>query len=1183
MARIRHANHRLLFDNLESRLLLSQTPLPISVSYANTTLTSETAPGQIAPSFSSGTDFRYASSTAPGAIGQITRTFTITNTSNATLPLGNVTLTGTNAADFSIVSALPSSLDPNTPATLTLAFNPTATGTRTATLTIPDASNIDAPFLFDIQGTGLATTNFPNGLEVATVQAGSGNATASNGDVLSISYAGYLLNGFLFDASPANNPFALILDNTPTRDFIGHNPNFNLIDGWEQGLQGMKEGESRILIIPSSLGYGVNGSPPKIPSNAPLVFETFLNELDYAPEVGIRGTDNAFIPSGTSTANLTHGTDFGTIPPGQSSISHTFSIVDFSNATDDTGNFINRLNYNNMTVTLSGPNASDFFFAGGNPITVANGTPVNGNFTITFSPTGTGTRTATVHLHSNDAFNPDYTFTIQGTNTRAIALSANNLSIPNAEADTNINNFTDFSYQSLSPNDAVTRTFTITNAGTSTLSLGNVSITGANPADFSIASPPALSSLAPSQSTSFTIQFNPSAAGTRAAIVNVTSDALGNPFTFAVSGTGVATTTPPSNVRYATLQPANTTIAAANGELLQISFQAEPTTGTYFSGSASFRLDNVPGHPFINNDQSPANIKNAYDFPQIDGWENGLQGIKAGETRLLFLPASQTVGASANGSLLPNQPLIYLVTCNALAYGPALGVSGNGITIAPGASAPNADDGTDFGTLTGTQSSTAHSFSVFNNSFADDANGNLGANLSFGGLPAISFSGQNPSDFLVSSNPGIPGLYTVTFRPTGTGLRTATIHFASNDPQSPDYSFPLQGINNASPDLQLTLDTTSFPTTRINTNTATTLTLPIRITNVGAASTATGTTDIQIFAHNTATNTNTLLAAYPALTVALTPNGGVTYSLNAPIPLTLPTGTYTLLASINQSAAISDPNPTNDSATTPQTFSVNAVYTNLTPHVLSSTLPRSARAKTPLAGTITFNIANTGTLPLPKTQQAAITLLARNTTGATIPLLTLKPQSLANLKPNAVVRITSPTFKLPAGLPAGTYSLLVRIAPTPRLAQSSAADDTAASAFALSITPPTYDLTGTLNSSTLKSSPKGVAGAVNLTVRTLGNSNLPATQKVQLQVLAHPAAAADGSGNIVLGSRVVSIANLSPQKPLNFTLNIATNKVLKAGVYRVQVRIVPVPHVAETNLLNNLLAQRILNLVSTNK
>ncbi|KAL6045859.1 hypothetical protein STEG23_024363 [Scotinomys teguina] len=94
------------------------------------------------------------------------------------------------------------------------------------------------------------------------------------GDVLHMHYTGKLDDGTEFDSSlPQNQPFVFSLGTG------------QVIKGWDQGLLGMCEGEKRKLVIPSELGYGERGAPPKIPGGATLVFEVELLKIERRSEL----------------------------------------------------------------------------------------------------------------------------------------------------------------------------------------------------------------------------------------------------------------------------------------------------------------------------------------------------------------------------------------------------------------------------------------------------------------------------------------------------------------------------------------------------------------------------------------------------------------------------------------------------------------------------------------------------------------------------------------------------------------------------------------------------------------------------------------------------------------------------------------------------------------------------------
>ena len=115
----------------------------------------------------------------------------------------------------------------------------------------------------------MSTTVTASGLQFEELIIGEGELAAA-GQHVTVHYTGWLQNtdgsaGKKFDSSKdRDEPFEFPLG-------AGH-----VIKGWDEGVQGMKVGGARKLIIPAALGYGARGAGGVIPPNATLIFEVEL-------------------------------------------------------------------------------------------------------------------------------------------------------------------------------------------------------------------------------------------------------------------------------------------------------------------------------------------------------------------------------------------------------------------------------------------------------------------------------------------------------------------------------------------------------------------------------------------------------------------------------------------------------------------------------------------------------------------------------------------------------------------------------------------------------------------------------------------------------------------------------------------------------------------------------------------
>src|SRR5439155_633824 len=238
----------------------------------------------------------------------------------------------------------------------------------------------------------------------------------------------------------------------------------------------------------------------------------------------------------------------GTTPPASlSPLSVSFGnqavgTTSASRAVTLTNNVSKKLNIS--SIAISGANSGDF------KQTNNCGTSIQGHgnctINVTFTPAGTGARSATLTV-TDSASNSPQTASLSGTGT-APAVTLTPSSVP-------------FGNQLVSTASAA-QAVTLSNTGTSPLTISSIAIGGTNPGDFGQTNncPISPSTLAASASCTINITFTPTAAGSRSASLAVSDNATGSSQTASLSGTGTVPTVTltPSSVPFGNQQVSTT-------------------------------------------------------------------------------------------------------------------------------------------------------------------------------------------------------------------------------------------------------------------------------------------------------------------------------------------------------------------------------------------------------------------------------------------------------------------------------------------------------------------------------------------------------------------------------------------------------------------------------------------------
>lgn len=356
---------------------------------------------------------------------------------------------------------------------------------------------------------------------------------------LNVEFAVSNLSDFLAGASTAR--LVLSLD-----DILGNEDDLLLADVSIGGLgSSATELVSRDVTIPANLEPGAWFLGIILDATQEIDEQDEANNTLLSPEpvvtvfppsdvniVIFGGSLGSDIINHETKAQRSKGTGFGPVLLDDATKSATFVI--FNGGNDQL--FISG-------IEVRGQRPGDFAITVLPEFTVAGGSTQS--FTVAFDPTDYGTRRANIAIFSSDPDRPRFTMRIAGRGIPDPALpdidvTGGAASISDGDRKARANTGARFGAAPVG-GDAV-RLFTITNTTDSILTFNSpvIRIAGTNPDDFQIASSPAHATLAPGESTIFTIRFVPTVTGLRRATIEVLSDDPDEGvFDFRVIGTGL--------------------------------------------------------------------------------------------------------------------------------------------------------------------------------------------------------------------------------------------------------------------------------------------------------------------------------------------------------------------------------------------------------------------------------------------------------------------------------------------------------------------------------------------------------------------------------------------------------------------------------------------------------------------
>jgi len=411
----------------------------------------------------------------------------LTNTGSAALLITGIALTGVDASSFEVGNSCGTSLAVGASCTIRGHFAPTTAGGMKAAITINDnAANSPQSISMDGNGVDPVASLSANTLSYGSVTVNTPGLsqpvtlTNTGNSLLSIS--------------------SIVVTGTDPSSFVFlNNCGASLAVGASCTIHGHFQPTG-----PGPLSAAVTLTDNAIDSPQSIA----LSGNGMAATTPITLSATSLLPGSTATNLL-----FGSVDVGLWSPSQWVIVTNTTNVA---------VPITSIAVTGTGATAFDFANSCGSSLAVGAQCYIHGHF----APTASGPVTAAVTVAYSGGGSPQ-SIALSGTGVVPVTLSATSLSYGSVVANT----------------PSQSQAVTLTNTGISVLSITSIAVTGTDASSFVFANTCG-SSLAIGANCTIHGHFQPSATGPFSAAVTITDDAYGSPQSIALSGSGVAATTP---------------------------------------------------------------------------------------------------------------------------------------------------------------------------------------------------------------------------------------------------------------------------------------------------------------------------------------------------------------------------------------------------------------------------------------------------------------------------------------------------------------------------------------------------------------------------------------------------------------------------------------------------------------